>query len=345
MTSRQIKHRAFTLVELLVVIAIIGVLVALLLPAVQAAREAARRTECSNQVRQLALSFHMHHDTHGHLPTGGWGWPWLGDPDHGYGKNQPGGWLYNILPYMEQNALHDLGSGLTGTDRDEAAMQRAQSPFSQMTCPSRRTANVYPFLNDSSLFAMIAPFTQCSKSDYAACAGDMIHPELFGYPSGSTSYEDGLSLVSKSSFGSNVYSPFQGDRYPTGVVFARSEINFRRITDGTSNTYMVGEKYMSSDNYDDGLDEGDNEPAFSGNNNDTLRITSPVRTLGRKYVLGPDQPGSSNDVGEMMFGSAHVGGFIMASCDASVKLVNFDVDPEVHRTRGHRDDGVLIASE
>ena len=67
-----------------------------------------------------------------------------------------------------------------------------------------------------------------------------------------------------------------GENKPTGVVFGRSEINFRMITDGTSKTYMVGEKYMSTDNYYDGLDWGDNEPAFSGNNNDTLRITAPT---------------------------------------------------------------------
>ena len=67
-----------------------------------------------------------------------------------------------------------------------------------------------------------------------------------------------------------------GDNKPTGVVFGRSEINFRQVSDGTSKVYMVGEKYMSTDNYEDGLDFGDNEPAFSGNNTDTLRITAPT---------------------------------------------------------------------
>src|SRR6476659_9581645 len=100
--------RAFTLVELLVVIAIIGILVALLLPAVQAARESARRQQCSNHLKQLALGALNHEQTHQTFPTGGWGWFWVGDADRGFKRDQPGGWIYNLLPYVEEDAKYRL---------------------------------------------------------------------------------------------------------------------------------------------------------------------------------------------------------------------------------------------
>src|SRR5262245_35403831 len=103
------ERLGFTLVELLVVIAIIGVLVALLLPAVQAARESGRRAECMNNLKQLGLAMHSFHSAHNAFPSNGYGTQWMPHPDRGYGLEQTGGWMYSLLPYVEMQSLHDLG--------------------------------------------------------------------------------------------------------------------------------------------------------------------------------------------------------------------------------------------
>ena len=134
----------FTLVELLVVITIIGMLVGLLLPAVNMAREAGRRTICANNLNQLSTACLGHAQKLNFFPSGGWGSNWVGDPDSGTGANQPGGWIYQILPYMDQDTLHDLGKGGSTTISSSASATRVSTALPVLYCPTRRAGQAYP---------------------------------------------------------------------------------------------------------------------------------------------------------------------------------------------------------
>jgi prepilin-type N-terminal cleavage/methylation domain-containing protein len=156
---------AFTLVEVLVVIAIIGVLIGLLLPAVEMARESSRRSACANNLRQLGVAVKLHIDSHGAFPTGGWGAEWAGDPDAGFGPKQPGGWIYNVLPFLEQNALRETARGQSATLKRTALAKLLETPVAVFNCPSRRLPHAYPYTGTMPL-KNVDPPVNVSKSDY-----------------------------------------------------------------------------------------------------------------------------------------------------------------------------------
>lgn len=331
--------KAFTLVELLVVIAIIGVLVALLLPAVQAAREAARRTTCQNQLRQLAIGCMNHHDTHGFFPTGGWGWNWAGDPDRGYGLDQPGGWIFNVLPYIEQQALHDLGAdGQRNVITEEQLAGTAltvSQPITIINCPTRRGVGVYPFDRGLANSNVVA---EAGRSDYAANAGDFYAEFPFSpQDAGPSDYADAKTFVWRTSNSS--HAPLIEERL-NGISFQRSTIAIRQITDGTSQTYLAGEKFVLSNHYETGEDRGDNETWCTGYNNDNFR------SARRQYGANPGGPAKDTEVPiqawDDRFGSAHAGVWNAALCDGSVRSLNFDIDAIIHANLANREDGNVI---
>ena len=359
----------FTLVELLVVIAIIGILVALLLPAVQSAREAARRSQCKNQLKQMALSCLLHEDTQGYLPSGGWGTRFVADPNRGYGKDQPGSWYYSVFAFLEENALRDLGKGTTpGTaDFQQAITQLLQTPVKTFNCPSRR--NIAIGIHDSSLLATEFRFVnglRVAKGDYAANSGDSLYTATT--PQRGQSMQAPTSLANADSFSnwSDTRREFEnnGDRnpfYQSGVIFFRSEITFAKISDGSSKTYLIGEKFVSPVGYDDNTahlsqlaEWSDNQSMYAGFEWDNHRAAYNPAFRGRTYsgVWRPApnaddfQPAADNDEdlfkNVLAFGSAHPGSMNMSMCDGSVRSISYDIDPLTHQLLANREDGEPI---
>ena len=330
----------FTLVELLVVITIIGILIALLLPAVQAAREAARRVQCCNNLKQLSLACLNHEEIHGFYPSGGWSAAWTGDPDRGFGRRQPGGWVYSILPYSEQQALYDLGQdGDSGepfsqTQRN-GAVQRDQVPLTMLICPTRRSAVLYPrprWVNGYLWYYNAGSYQNPSVVgsgglDYASNAGD-----YYGSCPGPRSIAQAESSFDWSECGTLT---------STGVISARSEIMIAQITDGTSNTYLLGEKNVQPDWYFTGWDHADDAGVFEGHRHDVARWTGHQGDVDPP-VFEPPLPDTPGYMVTTTFGSAHSGGLHMSMCDGSVQFINYSINPEVHRCLGNREDGLTI---
>ena len=303
------SKRGFTLVELLVVIGIIAMLVTLLLPAVQAAREAARRTQCRNNLKQLALASLNHESAQGHLPSSGWGWAWVGEPDRGFGHSQPGGWAYNLLPFLERTNLHEMGAGETKAKRKAAITQMLSVALSESICPSRRPMQSYPYTVPAHLNAN-AP-KRSGRTDYAMNSG---------------------SLPPSQEPGPNSYRPAEQYDWPrdrhNGVSYQHSEVRVGAITDGTSKTYLVGEKYLNRDYYMTGMSFSDNQHIFTGHDWDVNRWTH------RSQPPLRDRAGLYN--GSFAFGSAHSTAFHIAFCDGSVRAQTYSIDSATHEAFGDR---------
>jgi prepilin-type N-terminal cleavage/methylation domain-containing protein/prepilin-type processing-associated H-X9-DG protein len=334
MRRSRSRHAAFTLIELLVVILIIAVLIALLLPAIQAVREAGRRTLCKNNLKQISLALLNFHQLHNTFPHGGWGHEWVGVPGRGYDKGQPGGWIYCLLPMLEEEVLYELGRGATGPAADGLYTRRLQTPLDIFTCPSRRPCSIWPIADQYPYMRKPKPFgdvTAVARGDYAINAGSS---HIFSYR-GPATLEEGDSV-----------GYWLGAPYPrafTGISHLRIAVSYRSIVDGASKTFLVGEKYLELANYMNGNSLGDNEALVSGFCTDLHRFTGGIERL--KQSLSPyipplnDHLTSSSDLaGHTRFGSSHSSGLNMAYCDGSVEFLTYEIDPEVFFRAGDRRD-------
>ena len=198
----------------------------------------------------MGLGCLNHESTVGFLPTGGWCWYWAGDPDRGFTRDQPGGWTYNVLPFIECKSIHDLGTGQTIAEKKLSfSMGGAQSVIPTFYCPSRRAAKLYPnTYQECNLY----PVSESARTDYAANAGT--NEDLWwNAPSSGNPADAGHGG-----------DPYPDVRAADGVIFTTSMIRFIDITDGKSTTYLLGEKYLNPDHWSDGQEGTDNNPLYGG---------------------------------------------------------------------------------
>jgi prepilin-type N-terminal cleavage/methylation domain-containing protein/prepilin-type processing-associated H-X9-DG protein len=290
MTRRAKRRSAFTLIELLVVIAIIAVLIGLLLPAVQKVREAAARLKCSNNLKQIGLAFHNHHDTFGFLPTAG---AELGATDNPPVDSAKWGWAYEILPFIEQKPLHDLP---TATSAQRSKVRKTVIPI--YYCPTRRPPALYGGE---------------AKSDYAGNGATRVNNDAADGPVCATHYPGAPSnyLGGSINFSSGI-----PDGTSNTLMVGEKLVNIPTMggsdTDFTDNESWAGPGFPDADIMRGCLKVSGSSP---------VRWHTPVPDT---HDPVPDDTGL-----HYRFGSAHSGGINAVFCDGSVRFVRFTVTPTV----------------
>lgn len=340
-------RRGMTLVELLAVIAIVGLLMGLLVPAIQSARESSRRVSCGHNLKQIGIAVQHHVSANSFFPTDGWAPDYIGDPDKGVGWQQPGGWMFNILPYFDQMPIFQMQTGLSGTARAKAAVNMMKTVIPGAQCPSRRAAAALPNSISvgvgNSFFGITVNLPPVmAKADYAVNAGTKI--VYYGSPLCPQTSCPTVWALNWSRHGPPTYAAgTTGDApkawgevmaYNTGVSFAGSTVTPAHVRDGLGFTYFCGEKYLQPLDYLTGAGNGDAWNPYLGDVGDNCRwgAQAPLQDS-----VGYDPPYPYG------FGSAHADAVNMLLCDGSVRAVAYTISGTTHANLSNRKDAQIVS--
>ncbi len=313
MLRNRNRPAGFTLIELLVVIAIIGILIALLLPAVQKIRDAAARMQCSNNLKQIALATHNFHDTNGHLPTNA-------GPGYNYNPSSPNvySWLVRILPYVEQGPLFNaIGGGTNPTPPLNSVLGLGiANPVKAYLCPADIAYNGQPRTDEANIgtsFNYGGPAVAVGLTSYKGVCGDNWEwGSLYQYyPPVNSNGGNGLDA------GNGIF--FRSD-------YTRGGLRLTDITDGTSNTFMVGEDIPSLNVHCDWV--------FFNHATGTCAI--PLN-----YNEGPAGDGDWGNL--YSFRSRHLGGANFAWADGGVSFVTQSIDLPTYRALSTYNSGEVVS--
>lgn len=275
--------------------------------------------ECINHLKQIGLAAQNHVNEQRIFPSGGWGYYWIGDADLGFGLKQPGGFWYNILPFMEYKSVHDMSRN-TRKNPSVATLQMCAVAMGEFNCPSRRVAPVLPAVEvfANTLHPANAPPFKAGEvgdktsdvifhGDYKANAGSNGPPAAW-WGGGPANWDQATSTA----------TPFNwtGPRMCNGISYQHSLVKIKDVVDGTSHTILAGEKYQNPDNYYSGVDYSDDQTLLGGDDYDL-------------YVWGDMQPWRDrkglDPAYESPFGSAHPFTFNVVFCDGSTKSESYDI--------------------